>query len=162
MTPNTERAYRLIYFYRGHMFINPVYLTDPMLGKFDKAERKDRHFVIDSHPVTKEDYGFRVTGFLQDKVTRLAPDCVICLYATPNVITQRISADPQGRPLPTQYELEIHNQTQIPRPIVQCLGTVARTGDAAQPRCLQPAAPRNPHRRIAWAILMGAILCLIT
>jgi hypothetical protein len=36
--PNTEKAYRLLCFYEGAFFINPTYLTDPILGRFDKPK----------------------------------------------------------------------------------------------------------------------------
>lgn len=87
--------------------------VDILLARRVEQERSERHFVIDSHPVTKEEYGFRITGFSQALVEQLAPDYVICLYASPTTLTKRIQADNQGRPLPTPYELELHNQTQI-------------------------------------------------
>ena len=34
--PNTERAYRLLCWYEGRYFINPICLHDPDLGKFDR------------------------------------------------------------------------------------------------------------------------------
>lgn len=34
----TEMLYRLLYFYRGSFFINPVALTDPDMGAFDKKK----------------------------------------------------------------------------------------------------------------------------
>lgn len=35
------------------------------------------------------------------------------LVAAPEVIEERIRADPQGRPLPTRYDLSLHVQAQI-------------------------------------------------
>ncbi len=77
-----------------------------------RAENRRKHILIDSHPVTKEAYGFRVTGFRLDVLQALSPDLILCLYASPGVISQRIRADSGGRPLPEAFELEMHNQTQ--------------------------------------------------
>ncbi len=35
--PRTEKVYKLLYFYKGHLFVNPTTLTDPSLGTFDKT-----------------------------------------------------------------------------------------------------------------------------
>lgn len=70
------------------------------------------HLLIDSHPVTKESYGFRVTPFPADRLRALEIDTFICLYAAPDVLAQRISNDAQGRPLPSDFELAVHVQLQ--------------------------------------------------
>lgn len=78
-----------------------------------RAEKIYKNIIIDSHPVTKEDYGFRITGFKDDVLKKLSPDVVICLYADPQVISERIRSNPGGRPLPSIFEIEVHIQTQI-------------------------------------------------
>lgn len=82
-----------------------------LIGRCSVGHRQ-RHQIIDSHPVTKESYGFRVTGFRLDILQALSPDLIICFYASPDVIAQRIQADPGGRPLPESHELEMHTQMQ--------------------------------------------------
>lgn len=69
-------------------------------------------FLIDSHPVTKEDYGFRVTAFSIDMVRALNPDVVLCLYTAPNVVMERIARDAMGRPTVSEFEAAMHNQLQ--------------------------------------------------
>jgi adenylate kinase len=86
---------------------------DEQLVGWVAAERARNPIVIDSHPVTKENFGFRVTPFSHDRVRELSPDFIVCMYAAPEVIEERIRADPQGRPLPTRYELSLHTQAQI-------------------------------------------------
>jgi adenylate kinase len=71
-----------------------------------------RNLLIDSHPVTKEVYGFRVTPFKLARLLDLQVDRFICLYADPAVLAKRIQQDPQGRPLPTAFELSIHVELQ--------------------------------------------------
>ncbi len=75
-------------------------------------ERKNKNIIIDSHPVTKEKYGFRITGFEVGNLQKLSPDIIICLYASPEIITKRIHSNSGGRPLPSKFELEIHIQAQ--------------------------------------------------
>lgn len=72
----------------------------------------DTHLLIDSHPVTKEAYGFRVTPFSAERLVSLQLDTLLCLYAAPEVLAQRISTDAQGRPLPSLFELSIHVHLQ--------------------------------------------------
>jgi adenylate kinase len=72
----------------------------------------DTHLLIDSHPVTKEFYGFRVTPFSAERLQALAIDTFICLYAAPDVLAERIRKNAQGRPLPTEFELSVHVQLQ--------------------------------------------------
>jgi len=75
-------------------------------------ERLDRPILIDSHPVTKEDYGFRVTPFTLERFGRLRPTEIIVLYTEPNVTLARISQDPEGRPMVTNFESSMHTGLQ--------------------------------------------------
>lgn len=77
------------------------------------AETRSRgHVVIDSHPVTKEDYGFRVTAFSGDGFRRLGPDEIWLFYVAPEVTCRRISKDAAGRPTITLEEARIHSAAQ--------------------------------------------------
>lgn len=75
-------------------------------------ERDSRSILIDSHPVTKEDYGFRVTGFDILTLQRLKPDVIVCLYASSEVIRERIGLSAMGRPMPTAFESDMHTHLQ--------------------------------------------------
>lgn len=77
-----------------------------------RLKRVGQHIIIDSHPVTKEDYGFRVTAFTPEQLRQLDPDVIICLYVSPEVTRSRIAADAAGRPLPTDFELGLHADLQ--------------------------------------------------
>lgn len=74
--------------------------------------QREGFLVIDSHPVTIEDFGFRVTPFDKVMLNRLAPDIIICLYADAETLEDRIKASPAGRPLPPKAELERHVDLQ--------------------------------------------------
>tara|TARA_R110000823_G_C15945358_1_gene500902 strand:+ start:580 stop:1158 length:579 start_codon:yes stop_codon:yes gene_type:complete len=68
--------------------------------------------IIDSHPVTKEDFGFRVTAFSLSSLRRLSPDEIWVLYAAPEVICKRIHANPEGRPSVTKEQIRMHTNVQ--------------------------------------------------
>ncbi len=74
--------------------------------------RTSSHIVVDSHAVTKEDYGFRVTPFSVRQVESLNPTMIIMLYAGSDVISDRIRRNSQGRPLPSAVELDMHTHLQ--------------------------------------------------
>ncbi len=76
------------------------------------AKRGMHDILIDSHPVTKESYGFRVTPFKVEQLLVLSLDTIICLYASPDVLRERISTAPDGRPLPSIFEIGLHVQMQ--------------------------------------------------
>jgi adenylate kinase len=86
--------------------------VDQALLDFVEANRAGRHVVIDSHPVTKEAYGYRVTPFSLDQFGRLAPDEIWVLYTSPVETRRRISADSGGRPMVTEEEAEMHTALQ--------------------------------------------------
>ncbi len=89
-----------------------VTATDRRLIDEINVKRRDRHLIIDSHPVTKETYGFRITPFTIDQLKQLAPDIVVCAYAPSIVIADRIRANPAGRPLPGDSDITLHVQLQ--------------------------------------------------
>lgn len=89
-----------------------VELLDNELVEMVKRERAHRSILIDSHPVTKEQYGFRVTGFDAPTIQRLNPDVLVCLYASAEVTRARIQADAMGRPLISEFESDMHTHLQ--------------------------------------------------
>jgi adenylate kinase len=85
---------------------------DQELVDLVNRERGHRSVLIDSHPVTKEHYGFRVTGFDLPTIQRLNPDVLVCLYASAEITRARIQADAMGRPLPSAFESDMHTHLQ--------------------------------------------------
>jgi adenylate kinase len=92
--------------------VEDVRAVDDQLVQLIATRRSDAHIVIDSHAVTKELYGFRVTAFSVEHLRLIRPDIIICLYITPEETIRRIAADSRGRPLPTVREAESHNHLQ--------------------------------------------------
>ena len=74
--------------------------------------RARTHFVIDTHAVTKESYGFRVTPFSLQRFAELRPTKIVVLYTSPEVAMSRIGADPGGRPMITAFESGFHSALQ--------------------------------------------------
>lgn len=70
--------------------------------------RSTRHIIIDSHPVTKEDYGFRITAFSIPFLLALKPTVICMLYADAGEIIKRISKHSKGRPTVTLFETSLH------------------------------------------------------
>jgi adenylate kinase len=77
-----------------------------------RFKHKEGYLVIDSHAVTIESFGFRVTPFSKAMLHDLAPDVIVCLYADAQTLIDRIKADPAGRPLPPPSELDRHVSLQ--------------------------------------------------
>lgn len=85
---------------------------DTMLLNQVDGLRGKRHVIINSHPVTKEVYGFRITAFSQQTVQHLRPDEIWVLYTAPRVIRERIKREPGGRSVVTEEEARMHSTTQ--------------------------------------------------
>jgi adenylate kinase len=74
--------------------------------------RSETNILIDSHPVTKEAFGFRVTPYSANQIVRIAFDVVIVLVGDPSKLAQRIEKDPQGRPTITEFQAGFQVQLQ--------------------------------------------------
>jgi adenylate kinase len=89
-----------------------VAAVDRELIEFVATERSRSHVLIDSHAVTKEQYGFRITAYSLEDIRRLAPTMVCMLYTAPDVTMARIEAAPAGRPMITEFEAQFHTELQ--------------------------------------------------
>jgi adenylate kinase len=74
--------------------------------------RSDTNILIDSHAVTKEAFGFRVTPYSACQIARIAFDVLIVLVGDPSKLAQRIEKDPQGRPTVTEFQAAFQVQLQ--------------------------------------------------
>lgn len=86
--------------------------VDAALLAFVENERARKHILVDSHPVTKESYGFRVTPFSLHQFSSLRPDEIWMLFVCPQTTRQRIENDPGGRPMVTEEEARTHTLIQ--------------------------------------------------
>jgi adenylate kinase len=86
--------------------------TDRLLLDFVAENREVSHIVIDSHAVTKENYGFRVTPFSSEMLCQIRPDMIVSLYTDSETAIRRITSDAQGRPVPTPFQADCHTNFQ--------------------------------------------------
>lgn len=86
--------------------------VDLALLDFVATNRVSKNIVIDSHPVTKESYGFRITPFSLEQFKLLAPDEIWFFYASPVATVTRIANDAAGRPMISEEEARMHTVLQ--------------------------------------------------
>jgi adenylate kinase len=96
----------------GVVTAEDIEAVDDLLIEFVQEKRDSSHIIIDSHPVTKESYGFRATAFSQDRIRQLSLDEIWVLYTAPEVAIKRIAKDAQGRPQITFVEAQFHTLLQ--------------------------------------------------
>ncbi len=89
-----------------------VATLDAILLEKARTLRASTHFLIDTHAVTKEEYGFRVTPFSLAQVAELRPTRIVVLYTSPEVAIERIGRDSGGRPMITPFESALHTSLQ--------------------------------------------------
>jgi adenylate kinase len=85
---------------------------DQYLIEFVSANRHRSHVIVDSHAVTKESFGFRITPFSVAQIVSLAPTEIWVLYANARETIRRIKADPEGRQSPTTWEADFNTELQ--------------------------------------------------
>lgn len=85
---------------------------DAVLKDFVHCERQRSHVIIDSHAVTKEQYGFRVTAYSTAGIASVNPTMICVLYTPPDVTRNRIAAAPAGRPMVTEWDADFHTYLQ--------------------------------------------------
>lgn len=109
--------------------------VDRQLLNLASSRKGRQNLVIDSHPVTIEKFGFRVTPFAKDQLKQLAPDIIVCLYAKAEIIADRISKNAAGRPLPSHSDIDLHTQLQCQVASIYAIETGASLYflDAAHP-----------------------------
>lgn len=86
--------------------------VDRALLAFVEEHRGRRPILIDSHAVTKENFGFRITPFSLEQFGRLAPDEIWVFYASPEETRRRIGIDAGGRPMVSEDDAQTHSALQ--------------------------------------------------
>jgi adenylate kinase len=74
--------------------------------------RLSTNILIDSHAVTRENFGFRVTGSSSSLLDRLKLDCIIVIHAPANERVKRIKTEPKGRLPVSVEEARLHETLQ--------------------------------------------------
>lgn len=96
----------------GRIRPEDVNAVDRQLIRFVQDNRAKTHIIIDSHAVTKEQFGFRVTPFAVETLLAVRPTIIFMLYAEATVVRERITAESQGRPLVSSFESDLHTHLQ--------------------------------------------------
>lgn len=89
-----------------------VQAVDRLLLQFVADERERSPVLIDTHAVTKEPYGFRITAYSLADIAALRPTMIIVLYTAPEVALARIGQEAGGRPPITPWEAGFHTSLQ--------------------------------------------------
>lgn len=89
-----------------------VAALDAMLVDKVNEWRTETNIIIDSHAVTKEHYGFRITSFRHDLLTALKLDTVIALHCEPEEILRRAAQSAGGRIEASLEQIRHHMQLQ--------------------------------------------------
>jgi len=95
---------------------------DQHLLQVVSEQRRYRPVLIDTHAVTKERYGFRVSPFSMEQLIKLGPTRIVVLYASPEVTINRIAANPGGRPTISGFESGFHTGMQASVAISYAIG----------------------------------------
>lgn len=97
---------------KSSQVVTPQDVAETDLELQDFLENRSRHVIVDSHAVTKERYGYRVTPFGAPMLPSLRFTHVVCLHTDSTEAIRRISADSQGRPMLTGFQADFHTFLQ--------------------------------------------------
>lgn len=89
-----------------------VAAVDEQLLRFVNEWRGRRNVIVDSHPVTKEEWGYRITPFSLKQFADLSPNEIWVLFASPEETRRRIEVDDGGRPMVSKEEARMHTMLQ--------------------------------------------------
>lgn len=95
--------------------------VDRQLALFLSSNRRRSHIIVDSHAVTKEWFGFRVTPFTKKALKSIGPTKILVLIASDAVTRARIRRAPKGRPMPTIFEANFHTHLQASLAMIYAL-----------------------------------------
>jgi adenylate kinase len=86
--------------------------VDLELLQFVQLNRSTAPIIVDSHPVTKEEYGFRITAFSHQQIVALDPDEIWVMFTSPLIAVDRIAAAAGGRPMIDLEQARFHTMLQ--------------------------------------------------
>jgi len=91
---------------------NIIRNTDKKLIERINDIRSEYHVLIDSHPITKERYGYRSAHYDVEDLDNLGLDIIIVLHCKPSEIVKRIESDPEGRHSVSENQVRTHTFLQ--------------------------------------------------
>lgn len=72
---------------------------------FADEHRAKSNIIIDTHALTTEAFGFRLTPMSMEQIIRLAPDIIVCVTALPTIVRKRVHAASMGRSILNEDQL---------------------------------------------------------
>lgn len=86
--------------------------VDELLISKVNAAKMNSHVVIDSHEITKEEYGYRAKPFTVNQLKMLGIDLIVSLYVEPHKLQDRMEKNAQSRKSLTMFEINSFLQMQ--------------------------------------------------
>jgi adenylate kinase len=108
---------------------------DRIVARTMRKESRRGSVVIDSHPITRESYGFRAVPYSAQDLRRLHFTHIVCLSASAETVRARIAEDPGGRPMLTLEDFDRHASLQDAMAVTYAhtLGVPIAFVDSARP-----------------------------
>ena len=99
---------------RSALIIKPedISQVDEILIDYVRSLRGKKTVLIDSHAVTRENFGYRITMSSLSVLEQLKLDAIFLLECEPEKLLGRIKQKPEGRILMTVSELQLHQSLQ--------------------------------------------------
>lgn len=115
--------------------VEHVQALDRILMDFVADRRTKGPVVIDSHPVTKEAFGFRITPYSLADFQSLNPTHIWMLYTPAETAVRRIATEAEGRPTISLEEATMHTQLQasVAATYAMALGRSVELFDSSAP-----------------------------
>lgn len=89
-----------------------VQSLDAHLLTWVDVARRSHPVLIDTHAVTREEYGFCVSPFSRTQLESLKPTRIVCLVVAPETTLARIDTAPAGRRDVTAFQAGFHAALQ--------------------------------------------------
>lgn len=91
---------------------NDINIVNEKMKVFIDENVGNYHTIIDTHQITKEEYGFKLKTFSFEQLKELRIDEIWVLYCESKIVNERIKLNSGGRPIIENYESDFHSYTQ--------------------------------------------------
>lgn len=91
---------------------NDISIVNRKMKLFIDENIGNFHTIVDTHQITKEEYGFKLKAFSFEQLKELRIDEIWVLYCKSKIVNERIKLNSGGRPIIENYESDFHSYTQ--------------------------------------------------
>jgi len=101
------------------MIVHPsdVKEVDRQMVEFVSRERSKNHVIIDTHALTRELYGFRMTPVSEKDIKAISPNFMVTLMASPQTTRERTRKKAEGRPQLSDWQFQLQTSLQNTIPV---------------------------------------------